>query len=157
MIKRSKLNQFGDTLIEVLISATVISLAIGGAYSVANRSLKTAQQSQERVEATKIVEGQIEQLKALSHADDDQGIFGGGTFCLTDGIKTNNSFASGILPLNSDPLSTPNPYAIECQKNNLYHVAIQKTGTDEFSIVARWFSLGGSLKEQVNTKYRLYP
>ncbi len=157
MIKMNKLNQFGDTLIEVLISATVISLAIGGAYSVANRSLKTARQSQERVEATKLVEGQIEQLKALSHAVNDQGIFAGGTFCLTDGVKTNNSFASGILPLDSDPLTTPNPYANECKKRELYHIAIEKTSPDEFTIVARWFSIGGSIKEQVNTKYRLYP
>jgi type II secretory pathway pseudopilin PulG len=157
MFKRRRLNQFGDTLIEVLIAATVISLAIGGAYSVANRSLKTARQSQERVEATKIVEGQIEQLKALSQATDDQGIFGGSVFCLTDGLRKPNTGMASIPSLDSDPLTTPNPYANDCKKRELYHIAIQKTGSDEFTVVARWFSIGSSGKEQVSTKYRLYP
>jgi len=156
MIKKTKINQIGDTLVEVLIAATVISLAMGGAYSVANRSLRTARQSQERVEATKIVEGQIEQLKALSHATDDQGIFGTSVFCLTNGVRHPNTGMSNIPSLNSDPLTTPSPYANECKKRGLYHIAIHKTGTDEFSIVARWFSIGSSSKEQVNTKYRLY-
>jgi len=155
MIKKNRLNQIGDTLVEVLISATVISLAIGGAYSVANRSLKTARQSQERVEATKIVEGQIEQLKALSHATDDKGVFGADVFCLNNGNKVSqNSFTSGDIPsLGVDTLTT---YDSSCVKSALYHVAINKTDTDEFTVVARWFSIGNSVKEQVNTKYRLY-
>lgn len=159
-MKKTILNQVGDTIIEVLIALTVISLAIGVSYSVANRSLKSARQSQERLEALKLVEGQIEQLKALSYTTDLGGVFSStGTYCLNDGVKTPNPPLT--IPsldsdnLSDDPSNPPQTYHKDCVKG-LYHLTIATDGADEFTIVARWFSFGNLGKEEVNTKYKLY-
>lgn len=61
-----KLNQTGDTIVEVLLALAVLAGVIGVSYAVASRSLARAQQAQERVQATKLVEGQIEALKYLA-------------------------------------------------------------------------------------------
>lgn len=55
-------NQRGDTIVEVLIALTVLMLIIGGGYSIATRSLNGVQIAQERSEATKIAEGQLEAI-----------------------------------------------------------------------------------------------
>lgn len=58
------LSQTGDTIVEVLIAMAVLSMVLGGAYVASNRSLAVSQQNQERAEALKLVEGQMEQLKS---------------------------------------------------------------------------------------------
>lgn len=144
----------GDTIVEVLIAVTVIGLSIGLAYGVANRSLKTARQSQERTEAVKLAEGQTEQLKALSYRDDtsDQGIFTTGqTYCLINGSKK-ISAGLNIGSLDDDDLSKYNP---ECV-NGLYHIAVVPATGNNFDVYVRWFGIGQLEKEQVKITYRLY-
>jgi prepilin-type N-terminal cleavage/methylation domain-containing protein len=57
-------NQRGDTLIEVLISIAIISTVLGAAYATVSRSFRTGTQSTERGEALRLVENQLELLKA---------------------------------------------------------------------------------------------
>lgn len=144
-------NQTGDTIVEVLIAVAVIGLSIGLAYGISNRSLKSARQSQERLEALKLVEGQVEQLKALSYSTDNKGIFAeNSAFCINNGDKV----VSGDLilgDLDSDPLTK---YSPDCVKGN-YHIAT-KRDNNEFTIVARWFGINGLNKEEVKSRYRLY-
>lgn len=59
-----KLDKRGDTIIEVMLALAVLGAIIGGGYSVATRSLNGVRISQERGEATKLAEGQLEALKA---------------------------------------------------------------------------------------------
>lgn len=148
---RLRMNQRGDTIIEVLIAVTVVGLAIGMAYGISTRSLKSAQQSQERLVALKLAEGQIEQLKALSYLSNNRGIFNPGVFCINASARVNNP-ASSIVSLNDDDLTQ---YSDDCIKNNLYHIAVSPNG-NEFTIAVRWISLGSLGKEEVITKYRLY-
>lgn len=63
MIRNAR--QAGDTIVEVLIAMAVASLILGGAYTVTNRSLANARQAQEQTEALKLIQGQVERLKAL--------------------------------------------------------------------------------------------
>lgn len=58
-----KSNQRGDTIIEVLIAIAIASAVLGGAYAFTNRASKGTLQSQEHVEATRLVESQIERLR----------------------------------------------------------------------------------------------
>lgn len=58
-----KLRSAGDTIVEVMIALTVLMLIIGGGYSIATRSLNGVQVAQERSEATKIAEGQLEAIR----------------------------------------------------------------------------------------------
>ena len=56
----------GDTIVEVMIVLAILGLAIGIAYSTANRSLLNARQAQENARATEIAQGQVEALVSLA-------------------------------------------------------------------------------------------
>ena len=55
--------QRGDTIIEVLLAMTVIGMSLGISYGIANRATQTGRQAQERTEALKLAESQLELLK----------------------------------------------------------------------------------------------
>lgn len=59
-------SQAGDTIVEVLISAAVISLVLAGAYAVTNRSTMTITDSREHAQALGIAQGQVEYLRSRS-------------------------------------------------------------------------------------------
>lgn len=61
--------QRGDTIIEVLFSVVIIGLALGAAFTLANRSLNIGRAAQERTEALKIAESRIELLKIAYSQD----------------------------------------------------------------------------------------
>lgn len=86
-----RLNNLGDTIVEVLIALAVLSAVLGGAYSISNRSLTSVKQAQEHTQALKYAEQQIERLKQLADGGgvDSSGnpsnnvfTFSGG-FCIT--------------------------------------------------------------------------
>lgn len=57
-------NQRGDTIVEVLIAAAIAGLILVGAFSIANASFKQIRASQERGEAQRYAQSQVEQLDA---------------------------------------------------------------------------------------------
>lgn len=59
-----KLKQTGDTIVEVLVALAVTSLVISVAMASARQSLLGSLQSQERSEAMKIAESQLESLRS---------------------------------------------------------------------------------------------
>ena len=59
----------GDTIIEVLLSMSIIGLVLGSAFGIANRSVNVGQDAQERSEALKIAESQLEQFKSTYPKD----------------------------------------------------------------------------------------
>lgn len=75
MLNIKNKNQRGDTIVEVLIALTVLMVVIAGGYSIATRSLNGARIAQERSEATKLAEGQLEaiseRIKRLNGRFDD--------------------------------------------------------------------------------------
>lgn len=160
-MRKTKLNQAGDTIVEVLLAVVVVGLAVGLGYGVASRGLKANRQAQERVEALKQVESQTERLKKLATTDTGEGadtIFRSGAFCLVgDGVIV----AEDTPPtdLADDPLNNT-VYNSACIQG-LYHLSITPTETGpnvkEFSIKARWFGLGGQDKEESVINYRVYP
>ncbi len=93
--------QRGDTIIEVMIVLAVLGLAIGIAYSTANRSLLNARQAQENSQATAAAQAQVEQLVSIGCTSGNPecditnsanpGYLllhppGGGAFCIVDGV-----------------------------------------------------------------------
>jgi type II secretory pathway pseudopilin PulG len=58
-----KRNSRGDTLVEVMLSIAIVSLAVTVAYSLASRSLQTGILATERTQANKMAESQVEALK----------------------------------------------------------------------------------------------
>ncbi len=63
MIK--KINNLGDTIVEVMLSLVIIGAVMGVAYAITNFSLQTELIAQERNEALNIAQNQIEALKNL--------------------------------------------------------------------------------------------
>ena len=59
----------GDTIVEVLICLAVLGLVLGGAYVTANRNSLANRSAQERLEAVKLAEAQIERLRTAVQAD----------------------------------------------------------------------------------------
>jgi Tfp pilus assembly protein PilV len=131
------LNQIGDTIIEVMIAILVLSLTIGGAYGIANRSLKSARQAQEHGEALKLAESQLENVKAQAIKPGTT-IFSTNNFCFD---------AAG------------NPTTSSCQFNNRYNVSISQTSQAnnvyQFTIRVQWESVGLSGTDQITMYYRV--
>src|ERR1051325_5182355 len=74
--------QRGDTIVEVLISLTVISLVLGGAYVTTNKSLIATRTAQERGNALKLAESQVEQIKGVAAINPSAIFTAAGTFCV---------------------------------------------------------------------------
>lgn len=161
-----RLNQAGDTIIEVLLAVAVVGLTIASAYGIASLALRNSRQAQERGEALKIAESQIEGLRAIAaneDSSDDDIVFptsGFETFCL-DGITKVTGFTSDWdRELQNDNLELG--YPADC-KRGLYHVAIDAsdsvfaiTGLYDYRVTVRWNSLGNDRKNEIVMSYRLY-
>lgn len=152
-------NQFGDTIVEVLIAILVVSVVLTGAYGAANRSLGIIRQSQERSEALKILEGQIELLK------DSQNL---GAFTATKGFCMNTNLGGGIIntldiKLNGEGADEFGNYGGCLIINTFYHVVFSRKlagiTTSEgyiFTVTARWDKVGGGGIEKASLSYKMY-
>lgn len=144
----TRTHQRGDTIVEVLIAMAITSLVLGMAYSTSSRALQVGRQAQERTEALKLAEGQIEQLKYMAN-DASNGVFD----------TTNAQFC--ILNNQKYPIVNYNqfPYRTECYRSSLYNVGIQYSATndDTFTVRTIWDRLGGGGQDEVVIKYRMHP
>jgi len=143
---RPRAGERGDTIVEVLIAIAIVSLVLGGAYVTTNRSLLATRSAQERGNALKLVESQLEQLKGLSKTDPDA-IFGYGTaFC----VPPDN------IPVGAtDPKCRVNSAGTQTTAEPSYRLSITQTG-NTFSIVNTWTDVGGKITDNVSMVYRLY-
>jgi len=80
----NKSMQRGDTIVEVLISMAVVGIVLAGAFGSANRSLRGSQQAQERTEAVKYSESQMELLKSVAVSSPSAVFSQVDAFCLKD-------------------------------------------------------------------------
>jgi type II secretory pathway pseudopilin PulG len=80
-IKNRKIS--GDTIVEVLLAIAVTSVVLAGAYVAVDRSMKATRSAQERGEAIKVAEAQIERLKYLNFNNSTTDIYQNGPFCIT--------------------------------------------------------------------------
>lgn len=140
-----RLNTKGDTIVEVLLAIAVVSAVLGGAFVATNRSLNGVRQSQERGEALKLVEGQLERLKEAAATDTSGVVFTTPTdpFCLNDGLAVQSP---GSAVCNQGP-------------DGRYRLEIDRSPPDDdvytFTASARWERLGGGTNE-VLIRYKTY-
>lgn len=135
----------GDTIVEVLLAIAVVSAVLGGAYVSANRSFNNTRQSQERGEASKLVEGQLERLKQATQSNPTLYFNLPETtpypFCL-DNDLARQSDASAACRVGPD---------------GRYQLKIERAG-NSFTASAHWIRFGGgAAQEEVKIVYRLYP
>lgn len=143
----------GDTIVEVLISIAVISLIIGGAYVTTNKSLLATRSSQERGNAVKLTESQLEELKGAV-AKNPATIFGGGVpspFCVYNDLATGTLQAVASTDAKCKVNVAGNPTTTEPS----FQLAITRSGND-FTVKNSWIDVSGKTTDHMQIKYRVY-
>jgi type II secretory pathway pseudopilin PulG len=149
-----KLNQSGDTIVEVLIAIAVLTSVLGAAYSIMSLNMAKLRDNQERTEASKIAQSQIEALIGISKTDLSILPSGTSPFCIEYSVPLSiNSVSAGspAADLNADDLDTH--YADCTDSTGIYKYAVQRlvSPTDSYRVYVRWDSLGGGRSEVVFT------
>jgi len=67
MSKRAFLDQTGDTLVEVMVAAAVLSLVLAGSFTISNKATRVNQTANERTTVSNLMQREIEYIQA-SHA-----------------------------------------------------------------------------------------
>jgi prepilin-type N-terminal cleavage/methylation domain-containing protein len=150
IIKPQNLHQRGDTLVEVLVCIAILSLILGGAFILTNRSLQSTRSAQERVNAVKLVEAQLERIKNLANdpATSDQ-IFGSGvpaSYCLDQ---------SGAVVDASNAACHMGPDGTATATEPIFNLSVSRSG-NTFTVNNVWNSVTGRSQETIQMKYRVY-
>ncbi|HSX16632.1 MAG TPA: hypothetical protein VLH86_00865 [Patescibacteria group bacterium] len=148
----TKRSQAGDTIVEVLISITVISLILGGAYVTTNKSLIATRSAQERGNSLKLAESQLEQIKGVV-ATNPNAIFGGAVpspFCVYANAGTLNVVAA------TNANCTVNTAGAATTTEPKFKLSVTRSGND-FTIKNTWNDLSGNVTDNLQLKYRIYP
>lgn len=148
----AKYKQRGDTIIEVLIAIAVAASVLGIVFATSARNLHAIRDVQERSEATRLVQGQIEALRyAISKA---ASLPTGTPFCMK-GQNLVLGF-TGAVPnpvLLSEEFSQ---YPPGCKTvDELYNYAIVGDAAGTYRFYARWDSLTASGRDQIIMVYRV--
>lgn len=157
--KRRPLNQRGDTIVEVLISIAIVSMILGGAYVMTNRSLQATRGAQERSNALKVVEAQLEMLKSVAGGANTVNVMGPGTpaeFCI---VPTTLAISSAAAAANCRFDALGNAYTGSSQpifKISITRAAIAGGEGYTFTIKNTWDSIISKNTEQTTMSYRIY-
>lgn len=140
--------QRGDTIVEVMLAMAVVGMVLGVAYGITNRSVQVGRSAQERSEALKIAETQIELLKEYARSEDrpaGQGVMEKLIDDLTLGPPA--SIDSACFAVESDGsiaikkvADALNTEGDDCEVNGLYQVStvcISGVPNDNASLVAQ--------------------
>jgi Tfp pilus assembly protein PilV len=138
------LSQAGDTIVEVLISIAVISLVLVGAYTSTDHNIANTQDAQERTQAVKLVETQLEYLRTAGSATDNS--------CFTGGV--NNHANTGAVPNNPCILGSDGSQITDASTQPQYSLSITLTD-GVYSVTAQWPSLVSTGNDNVTMYYEL--
>lgn len=138
--------QRGDTIIEVLLSMSIIGMVLGSAFGIANRSVRLGEDAQERTEALKIAESQLEIFKTYYNSSNPS------DSAIKTAIRAKTESMPFCIDNNEVILSTED----KCKNKNgsggegLYSISIIPPGlpptdnTGAFEIKVTWIRLGAT-------------
>ena len=133
MLRRlTNYNQAGDTIVEVMVSVVVAGMALGAAYAISGASLRRGIEAQERTQATRLVQSQIEYLKSANIT----------TQLPSDGIESCYQAAQSP-PVGGRCLVIDGKFDIWLVRNG-----------NTYTIRAEWDSLNGGSRNLVRMDYR---
>jgi prepilin-type N-terminal cleavage/methylation domain-containing protein len=144
----AKLQQRGDTIVEVLVAITIVSLILGGAYVTSHNSLIATRDTQEHANALQLAQIQVEWLRTLENTNSL--IFTTPTpFCIS-------SSGTPVVACTVDSTGAHNANPAL----NIYKVEITNrtgggNGPYTFTTQASWPGLQND-KDQVQLIYRVY-
>ncbi|MDQ3123610.1 MAG: prepilin-type N-terminal cleavage/methylation domain-containing protein [bacterium] len=153
MSKFSIRNQSGDTIVEVLIAVAIISMVLAVAYATMNRNIQTMRDNQERSEAAKLAQGQVEALKqawGTTTGRQSINLRINGPFCISNGSAV---FSGTNTVLSSITADRFNNYVTEC-RSGFYRFGIRHSA-GVFTVYSRWDQLGRNTRGEIVIAYRL--
>lgn len=139
-------NEKGDTIIEVLIAVAIVSSVLAISYSIMNLNLQLMRNNQERTEASKIAQGQIEQLKdAWNTADPDDFPIGSTApiFCMAPGVTEGFGANAAHADIYQDNYAN---YHEDCIYD-FYYTSIKYNDSSGYTVRVRWDGLNGQRNE----------
>lgn len=126
----------GDTIVEVLLAIAITSIVLAGAYVAVDRSMRASRAAQERSEAVKVAEAQIERLKYLNLSNSTIDIYNQASpFCLTSSLT--------LLPVADVSKDIDDPAG--CQFSERYVASITRdpvTGVHQIRVL--WENITGT-------------
>ncbi len=162
-------NQRGDTIMEVMISVAILSLILGASFALANRNSQANRQAEERSEAYKGTESQMELLKSFLGASSTASLPAEGSkFCMKDDGSGTVSVTGLTEPVDPEQFQTKIESAPElsaCKKGEFYYSYIQRGDTagtdglskDTFRVHTRWYNASGTGIDESTMVHRIYP
>lgn len=149
----------GDTIVEVLLSITIIAFVLGAAYLLTNRSLQAGIAAREHTEAVNYLQGQIERLKGAKESiskpafDTKYRVVTPtpAPFCLiVDASDTVSQKPAGDPACFVDPTNST---------NGRYHLSIiyisaPAANANTFKFSASWDRIGAGTTESADIYYR---
>jgi Tfp pilus assembly protein PilV len=143
------MGQKGDTIVEVLIAMAVAASVLALSYSTMNRNLLITQDSQERTEASKLAQGQIEALRQIATLP-----AASVNLCInTDGSTQTITGAPNVTATGLS-LDDFTKYTGQCT-NGLYHIALTSPNQKDYHIYVRWDRIVNGERDEVIMVYRL--
>ncbi len=160
-MRKIRMNQNGDTIVEVMIAMAVASLVIGSAYSISNKSLANSRQAQEHSEAARIAQSQLEQIRQFARSSTTSSLLfqDNKSFC----IGTNGQLTE-FTQISKVPDNDTTKYPSVCQNLGSvnYRVGFLRNpenlpdNENTFTIYVTWDGATGK-QDQVSMSYRAYP
>jgi type II secretory pathway pseudopilin PulG len=146
----------GDTLVEVLFAMAIIGLSLGIAFSLSNSAFNTGRNAQERSEALKQAESQLERLKVGIAGSDATSI---DVYQDTDDYCILPGQSSGEVTEIPDLSDSSN--ACNGVNGGLYSIRIEYTepvATPEtpelYKSIVTWDTIGSEVDSVVELNYR---
>jgi type II secretory pathway pseudopilin PulG len=147
-------SQSGDTIIEVLISVAICGFVLGGSYYVINHQLGQIENRQEHNQATKLVESQIEDLRAYTGPADLSTV---GCFTITSGDSFIDAVPKSNQPQGVNKCIVKSDGTIAAANSapafTLSLNPIPQGASTTYSVTASWVAVGGGNGE-VNAVFR---
>jgi prepilin-type N-terminal cleavage/methylation domain-containing protein len=139
--------QRGDTIIEVLIVIAVITLVLAGAYVTTNRSLLATRAAQERGNALKLAETQIEEIKGLAATNPTALFNTTSAFCIagTPPAPVAAGGAECTFGLSGNAPGAGPQFTISIERTNNYFVLSES-----------WTDVSGRVTDSLQMRYRVY-
>lgn len=117
-----RLNQRGDTIIEVLLATVVISIVIAGAYTLTNRATRINQNALERTTVSNIMREQIELIRGARTTGVDTAVW--------DSIISNKKTSTAPNYTACAPTTSSQPFYIDPSLNDFNNSSFVTTFTN---------------------------
>lgn len=158
MRRLNGLGQNGDTLVEVLICILIVSMILTGAYVTTNKSTVRVIDSQERAEALKVAQSQLEQIRQHSKKPAPNVLDqpASSTFCMVDATVISATDARCKQDRNGNATTQEPAFAIVTSRQDCPGATLP-ADCSLFTIKIDWTSIATKTPAYAQMTYRLYP